>query len=336
MQTSQNSEKEPYSPIILQQSLFFNAILIKKRLFFLAIMFICSNISLHAQKSKEAETPVIDWSHHDFTKQFTVKNGGGKTIFKENKRIYISNFQIAQTVMANGKQAGVSNLAKMSVSMSAIDIKTYQNLVDKLYKQLQDRLIAEGYTLVSDEEVANSEFAKKEHNGKSIFCMYVKEPSNYKDQNGNQIINIFPTNKFIVANYSSILGNWPTKFGKAIDANIVSVILNITPMSFEGKKRTGYKGGTSIEGEASLLMYPNCTASNSRGGFGVWGSWVGGNSNWLGPKGIYETDKSTDIFGGVRGKYILDVDQNAYLKEVEALGGGLVQGYIQALINESK
>lgn len=303
---------------------------------FVGVLFLMCSTAVYAQKNKDAAPAVIDWSKHDFTTQFTIKNGGGKAVFGEKKRIFISNFQIAQTVMANGKQAGTSNLAKMSVSMSPIDMKAYQSLVDKLYKQLQDRLVAEGYTLVSDEEVANSAFAKKEHNGKSVFCMYVNEPSNYKDQNGNQIVNLFPTNKFIVANYSSILGNWPTKFGKAIDANVVSIILNVTPMTFEGKRRTGYKGNASIEGEASLLMNPSCTASNERGGFGVWGSWVGGNAHWVGPKGIYETDKSTDIFGGVRGKYVLDVDQDAYLKEVEALGGGLVQGYIQALMNEVK
>lgn len=307
-----------------------------KHSFFITLLFISICAGLHAQKNKDKEPAVIDWSTHDFTKQFTLKNGGGKNVFKENKRIYISNFQIAQTIMANGKQTGSANLAKMSVSMTPIDMKAYQEVVDKLYKQLQDRLIAEGYTLVSDDEVANSEFAKKEHNGKNVFCMYVKEPSYYKGQNGNQVVNIFPTNKFLVANYSSVLGNWPTKFGKAIDANIISVLLNVTPVTFEGSKRTGYKGGASIEGDASLLMYPNCTASNERGGFGVWGSWVGGNSQWVGPKGFYETDNSTDIFGSVRGKYVLDVNQDAYLKEVEALAGGLTQGYVQALMNELK
>jgi len=205
-----------------------------------------------------------------------------------------------------------------------------------LYQQFLDQLKAEGYTLVSDEEVAKSEFAQKQHNGKSIFCMYVKEPSFYKDAAGNEVVNIFPTNKYLVANYGSILGNWPSKFGKALDANIVSIILTINPVSFEGRRGLGAKKGASIEAIANMTIFPTCTASNERGGFGVWGSLVDGKDNWVGPKGLAKTDSNTDVFGSVRGTYVLDVNQEAYLSEVEKLGGGIAQGYIKALMKEVK
>lgn len=156
-----------------------------------------------------------DWTQYNFAPHFAIKNGGGKNIFAENKRIFVSNFQVTQVIVANGKQTGQANLAKMTVSLTPIEIKAYQEIVDRMYKQFCDQLKAEGYTLVSDEEVANSEFAKKQHNGKSVFCMYVKEPSFYTDAKGNEVVNIFPTNTYMVANYSSVLGTWPTKFGES-------------------------------------------------------------------------------------------------------------------------
>lgn len=291
-------------------------------------------LSVSAQdKDPQAD---YDWAQYNFAPHFTIKNGGGKNIFAEKKRLFISNFQVAQIIVANGKQTGQANLAKMTISLTPIDLKAYQAVVDKLYQQFCDQLKAEGYTLVSDEEVANSEFAKKQHDGKSVFFMYVKEPSYYQDGNGNQVVNIFPTNKYLAANYNPI-GNWPTKFGKAIDANIVSIVLTIYPVSFEGKRNSlSSKKGASIEADANMSIYPTATASNERGGFGVWGSLVDGKDNWVGPKGLTKTDNNTDIFGSVRGTYVLDVDQAVFLSEVEKLGGGIAQGYIQALMKEVK
>lgn len=302
----------------------------------LSLLFVLSIITLSVFAQDKDPQADYDWAQYNFAPHFTVKNGGGKSVFRENKRIFVSNFQIAQVIVANGKQTGQTNLAKMTVSLTPIELKAYQAVVDKLYQQVCDQLKSEGYTLVPDEEVANTDFAKKQHNGKSIFCTYVKEPSFYQDANGNQVVNIFPTNKYLVANYSSILGNWPTKFGKAIDANIVSILLTINPVSFEGRRGAGAKKGASIEATANMTISPSCTASNERGGFAVWATFVDGKDNWAGPKGLSKTDSNTDVFGGVRGTYVLDVNQSVFLSEVEALGGGIAKGYINSLMKEIK
>lgn len=181
----------------------------------LSLLLVISLITFSAFGQDKDPQADYDWTQYNFPAHFTIKNGGDKNIFAENKRLFVSNFQVAQIIVANGKQTGQANLAKMTISLSPIDLKAYQALVDKLYQQFCEQLKAEGYTLVSDDEVANSEFAKKQHNGKSIFCMYVKEPSFYTDANGNEVVNIFPTNKYLVANYNAVLGTWPTKFGKA-------------------------------------------------------------------------------------------------------------------------
>jgi hypothetical protein len=300
----------------------------------LTLLFTLMVVALAAQKKDpQAE---YDWSKYDFSVHYTLKNGGGKKIFADNKRLFITNFQIGQLTLATGKQVGSSNLAKMSVSITPIDVKAYQALVDKLYQQMVERLTAEGYTLVSDEEVANSAFAKKEHNGKSILFQYAKEPWFGKDGNGNEVGYFWPTNKFIGVNTNSITGTWPSRYGKSLDANIVSVVLTVSPVSFDGDRSAGYRKGASIEAQANMTVSPWCYATNERGGFGVWGSAVDGKDNWVGPKGMYKTDSSTDVFGGVRGTYVLDINQDVYLSEVEALAGGMARGFVNALMKEVK
>ncbi len=308
-----------------------------KKIFFLTMLLSMIVLISVAQKKNKSQAPaVIDWTSYDFTKHFTLKNGGGKKIFGDNKRLFISNFQINQTIVANGKQTGSSNLAKMTVGMTPIDVNAYQELVNKLYARLTEQLKAEGYELVSDEEVANSEFAKEQHNGKTVFCQYAKDVAYDKDQNGNQILYLWPTNKFIVSNTKTVLGTWPSKFGKALDANIISVVLIVNPVSFDGSRRSGYKGGPSIEADAVLTIFPYCYATNEKAGFAVWGTHAGGNSNWVGPKGMTKTDNSTNVFGSVKGTYVIDVNQDAYLSEVEKLGGGLSEGFVKALMAEVK
>jgi hypothetical protein len=194
-----------------------------KRSTFFVLLFVSIAATSIAQKKKDNEVKVIDWSAYDFTKHFTLKNGGGKKIFADNKRIFIANFQINQTIVANGKQTGASNLAKMTVGLTPIDVPAYQDLVNKLYEKVVAQLKAEGYTIVSDEEVANSAFAKEQHNGKTIICQYAKDVAYDKDENGNQLIYLWPNNKFIVMNTKTIQGTWPTKLGKALDANAISV-----------------------------------------------------------------------------------------------------------------
>ena len=123
---------------------------------------------LYAQdKDPQAD---YDWAQYDFTKHYTLKNGGGKNVFAENKRIFISNFQVSQITVANGKSTGVSNLAKMTVSMTPIDMAKYQAVVDKLYNDVKALLTAEGYTIVSDEEIANSALPGKSITANQYFA----------------------------------------------------------------------------------------------------------------------------------------------------------------------
>lgn len=300
------------------------------------VMILITGTSALAQKKKGKEPELKDWRGYDFTKHFTYKNGGGKKDFVANKRIFVSNFQISQKIVANGTQTGSSSFAKMTVGLTPIDVNVYQRLTDKLYTQFIDHLKAEGYEIVSDEEVANSSFAKEEHNGKTVLCQYTKEPYYDRDQFKNEMVYLWPKNKFIVVNYKTIPGTWPTRFSKAINANVLNVNLIVDAVGFDGSRRTGYKGGASIEAGPSLSIFPFCSASNSRGGMAVWGTALWGNNNWVGPDGMYKTESSTTVFGSVKGSYTIDVNEGAYLAEVEALTSGLSKGFINSLMAEVK
>jgi len=148
-------------------------------------------------------------------------------------------------------------------------------------------------------------------------------------------VNLCPTNKFIVMNTNAVTGTWPTRFGKAINAHAISIVLTINPVSFDGSRGVGKKG-QSIQAVGNMTIAPWCLASNERGGFGVWGSPVDGKANWVGPNGMSKSDSNTDVFGSVRGTYVLDVNEDVYLSEVEALAGGMAKGFVNSLLRETK
>lgn len=302
-----------------------------KRSISLAVLFSLATLMVRAQ-DPQAD---YDWSKYDFSVHYKFSNAGGEKILQSNKRLFIANFQVQQTIVSVGKETGKSNIAKMTVGLTPIDVKKYQAITDKLYAQVVEKFKAEGYTIVTDEEVANSDYAKKEHDGKKVFCTYADEPYYGKDANGGDNVNFWPTHKFIVVNYSPILGNWPTKFAKAFDANTVNIVLMVNNVSFDGSKGFGKKGA-SIEGEPNMTVQPWCMVGNERGGMAVTAGLVDGKINWVGPRAMFKADSKTDVFGSVRGNFVLDVNEEIYLSEVEAVVGGLANGFVDGLMKEIK
>jgi len=139
-------------------------------------------------------------------------------------------------------------------------------------------------------------------------------------------------NKFIVANTKAIVGTWWYKFAKEINANVISVDMQVNFVGFDGSRRTGYKGGPSMEAGPYLSIRPNVLAANEKGGLAVWSTAVGGNNNWVGPNGMDKTSSSTTIFGSAKGDYVIDINQEVYLTEVENLSKGLNRGFVKAMM----
>lgn len=214
--------------------------------FMTCLLLVAGTYSAMAQKN---------WATYDFKNHYEPKLWGGKKTITENKRVFVSDFVISQVVMANGKQMGTSNFAKMSVSMSPLDQNVYNDLVNRLYKEFIDDLKAQGFEIVSDAEVAASEFVKNANEKKNVYAWYTETaPLQDADQFGSETLRFRPEKKYIVVNSGKILGNFNPQYSKAIKAQIIYVNLAINFVTFDGSRRAGYNART--EDFNSLMMRP--------------------------------------------------------------------------------
>ncbi len=171
----------------------------KKIMTLLALVFISA--VCYAQKKKDKVKPPTDWATYDYSKTFQYKNAGGKKDISKQKRIFIADFVVNQVVTAVGKQTGSTNFAKMTVGLSGLDSKAYQQMVTELYQQAIEQLKAEGYEVLTEDEVATNSFLA-EDKGKdgALFVNYIDEsPSSFKEL-GNEVMGIRPLGKFAIRN----------------------------------------------------------------------------------------------------------------------------------------
>lgn len=290
----------------------------------------CISVVCFAQKKKD-KAPT-DWSSYDYSKTFSYKNGGGKKDIAKLKRVFIADFSVNQVVTAVGKQTGSTNFAKMTVGLSGIDTKAYQQLVGELYALTVEQLKAEGYEVISDEEVAKNSFLADEKNSGSFFAGYVDESfPPYKELN-NEVIAIRPLGKFVARNSKVTAGIWYNKFCKAIDAHAISIALNVNFMVFDGSRLGGARiEGTPVIDAGAMMMW-----SNANGGMWVFpGDHMYGNGSWV-KSGIEETNSDTNMFGSVRSAYVVRASQPEYLAEVRGILSGVTKTFISTMINEGK
>lgn len=285
--------------------------------------------------SAYSSTAQKDWSLYDFTVHYDAKTYGGKNPILENKRVFVSDFVISQIVMANGKQMGAATFAKMSINMSPLDQKAYNELVNRLYKEFMESLKAQGFEIVSDEEVAASDFVKDANEKKNVYAWYTDStPLQDTDQFGSETMRFRPEKKYVVVNSGKILGNFNPKYSKAINAQVIYVNLAINFVTFDGARRAGYKGRTTIEATPYLMVTPTISWLNDRGGINVTTAHVEANTNWVGEKGIDERSTNSTVFGAVKGTYIMDINEPVYMAEISAITQGLIKGYTATVKKE--
>lgn len=290
----------------------------------------CSVMCFAQKKKDKAPT---DWATYDFSKAFSYKNGGGKKDIGKQKRIFIADFVVNQVVTAVGKQTGSTNFAKMTVGLSGLDSKAYQQLVTELYQKAIEQLKAEGYEVLSEEEVANNSFLA-EDKGKDggLFVNYIDENlTTFKELN-NEVVGIRPLGKFAVRNSKVTAGIWYNKFCKAINAQAVSIALNVNFMVFDGSRLGGARiEGTPVIDAGAMMMW-----SNANGGMWVFpGDHMYGNGTWA-KSGINETSSSTTIFGAVKSAYVVEASQPEYLAEIKGILSGVSATFIKTMIEEGK
>lgn len=284
-----------------------------------------------AQKKKDKAA--TDWAAYDYSKAFSYKNGGGKKDISKVKRIFIADFVVNQVITAVGKQTGSTNFAKMTVGLSGLDSKAYQQMVTELYQQTIEQLKAEGYEVLTEEEVANNNFLT-EDKGKDggLFVNYIDESLIPFKEFNNEVVGIRPLGKFAVRNSKVTSGIWYNKFCKAIDAQAVSISLNINFMVFDGSRMGGARiEGTPVIDAGAMMMW-----NNANGGMWVFpGDHMYGNNTWA-KSGINETTSSTTIFGAVKSAYVVEASQPEYLAEIKGILSGVSKTFIQTMINEGK
>ena len=296
------------------------------RIITLMLLFCVSAYSSTAQK---------DWSVYDFTVHYDAKTYGGKKPILENKRVFVSDFVISQVVMANGKQMGAASFAKMSINMTPLDKKAYNELVNRLYNEFIESLKAQGFEIVSDEEVAASDFVKDANEKKNVYAWTTDStPLQDTDQFGSETMRFRPEKKYVVVNSGKILGNFNANYAKAINAQVIYANLAINFVTFDGARRAGYKGRTTIEATPYLMVTPTISWLNERGGINVTTTHVEANTNWVGEKGIDEITTNSTVFGAVKGTYIMDINEPAYMAEISAITQGLIKGYTATVKKE--
>lgn len=294
------------------------------------ILLICYSTVSFSQKSKE---PALkDWNNHDFSYTFSYKNGGGKKDIAKLKRVFIADFAVNQVITAVGKQTGSTNFAKMTVGLGGIDVKAYQTMVAELYQLTIQQLKDAGYEVLADEEVASNKFLMEEKNSESFFVGRVgEELATYKEL-GNEVVSIRPVGKFAVRNTKTTAGIWYNKFCKAINAQAVTINLNVTFMAFDGSRL----GGAKIEGKPLIDAYAVLMWSNANGGMWVFpGGHMYGNNTWA-KSGITETGSSSTVFGSAKSTYVVEASQADYLAEIQGMLKGVSKTFVQKMINEGK
>jgi hypothetical protein len=303
--------------------------------FLLLIVFCVGIFPVTAQK-KKSEQALKDWSAYDFKIHYDPKVYGGKKTILENKRVFVNDFVVSQVVLANGKQMGTSSFAKMSVSMSPLDVKAYNDLVNSLYNQFIEDLKAQGFEIVPDKEVEASDFVKEANERKNVYAWYTDDkPLQDADQFGSETMRFRPTNKYVVVNGAKIIGTFNTRFSKAINAQLLSMNLVINFVTFDGSRRSGYKGGASIEAFPYLAVYPYAYFLNERGGINFPSpGGVEANPNWIGEKGIEKVSSSTTVFGSAKGTYVMDINEPVYMTEISAITKGLVKEFTDSVKKE--
>jgi hypothetical protein len=299
-----------------------------------SLMIFCMSLPTMGQKKSEQRTK--DWSTYNFKVHYEPKVFGGKKTILENKRVFVNDFVVSQVVLANGKQMGTSRFAKMSVNMSPLDVKAYNDLVTSLYNQFIQDLQAQGFEIVPDKEVEESNFVKEANEKKSVYAWYTDDkPLQDADQFGSETMRFRPANKYIVVNGAKILGNFNPRFSKAINAQLLSMNLVINFVTFDGSRRSGYKGGASIEAFPYLAVHPYAYFLNERGGINLPSTGgVEANPNWVGEKGIQEVSSSTTVFGSAKGTYVMDINEQVYMSEISAITKGLVKGFTDTVKGE--
>jgi len=134
------------------------------------------------------------------------------------------------------------------------------------------------------------------------------------------VVNVQPAGRYLCYTESMIPGTFYAKLAKETDAVALSFNYVINPVAFDGAGGIARKKA-SVEGRPALGLSGIMTAASATGAGAGRLDYAGyPGTEWVRPPGIHESSSNNKPWmGSAMGKYVLDVEQAAYLTAVKKL-----------------
>lgn len=250
------------------------------------------------------------------TTPYKIGGGIGKA-YKQNKKVVIGCFQIAQTTTSSASQTagGGGAYAKMSVNFGGVDPVAYQAIVKEGYDLAVKKLTEAGWEVLTPEQIKAT--------GVETYEGTVVEE---KTATNVQAPVTQVTQKWGAMGYNSFMAK-----ANELNANLINFMYSARSVEF-GR-------GSKFSKKASVDATPHLTLSVWMTSFpsirnGSPATIVAGNKNgetdFVGPEGLYETSsRKSKYLGNAFGKYTLDIDQAKYLTFIRSVLLKLVEKSIE-------
>jgi hypothetical protein len=317
----------------------------------LIIGLLCISYNTYAGKKKKKKA--TNWSTFDFSEYVNGKIPGPvRKKYAATKRVYIADVVINQQVYSKYSKTSYGGLshgsshARMEANLGGIDFDTYQNAVAVLYDEIANFYKNQGYEIVSEDEVIQTELFMENEANKRIVAANASDvdPVRYGDGGLNKYVSVRPANKLVVYNDAKkdfmTKGSAPWKvyfkLANELNALVVSYKFNTTFVVMGGK---GGYFNTSVSVSASphlsvssgslTTLAPSRKKTQPTTGSYYQTDVIEGNNNgWITPEGFKSVDESKSSYywtgsSSSRVENVLMVVPELFVDEVLTITGGL-------------
>lgn len=329
----------------------------------IAGLLVFSNPIQAGGKKKDKKT---DWSSYDFNDLVKGKVPGPvKKKYEGVKRVYIADLVINQQVFSKYSKTSYGGLnhgaatARMEANLGGIDFVTYQHAIAQLYDQIAQYYIDQGYEIVSEDEVMQTELYKNNEQGKRIVAANASdvEPVRYGDGGLNKYVCVRPSNKLVVYNdakkdfLTKGSAPWKVYFNLANELNalVVGYDFNVSFVAMGGKG-----GYFSNSAEVQASPYLSISSGNlitlapskkktqpTIGNFYQTELLEGNNNGWITPDGfsLVDESESSNYWSGSASKKVenvLNVNPIPFIEEISTINGGMSIALTQNFLDDIK
>ena len=338
-----------------------------KKLFLIIILITSviafSNTAMAVNKKKDKKT---NWSTFEFSDLVKGKVPGPvKKKYSDVKRVYIADLVINQQVFSKYSKTSYGGLshgaatARMKANLGGIDFTTYQTAVAQIYDDIAQYYVSQGYELVTEGEVMQTEMFKNREEGKRIVIANASdvEPVRFGDGGLNKYVSVRPANKLVVYNDAKkdvlTKGGAPWKvyfkLANELNALVVSYEFKTTFVTMDGKGgyfSTSAKVQASpylsvASGNLTTLAPSKKTTQPTIGGYYQTELLEGNNNGWISPDGFKEIDESESSYywtgsSNKKVENVMMVNPVPFIEEVTTISEGISIALTKQFIEDIK